>query len=73
MQISDSLRSAAKWAYALLVAGISLAAAFFVYGRRKVAEGDATATLRSDRERLRDAKESGDDQRVEDEWRRSRR
>jgi hypothetical protein len=73
MQISAGFRSAAKWAYALLAAGISLLVAFFVYGRRKAAEGDEAATLRADRERLRDAEESGDDNRILDEWRRGRR
>ena len=68
-----SIKEAAKWCYALLAAGAALLVAFFAYGRRKVAQGDEAATLRSDRERLRDAEASGDDEAVAREWRRSRR
>lgn len=72
-KIAARLKESATWIYLIISAGFILFVGLLFYGQRKVREGDAAATLRSDRERLQDAEESGDDDRILDEWRRSRR
>lgn len=73
MSIVAGFKSACKWIYVIVAAAVATGLGILVYGGKKVAQGDAAATLRADRERLREAEESGDDSRVLDEWRRSRR
>jgi hypothetical protein len=73
MQIIATIKSAARWAWVILVAAGCLIVGILGYGRRKERLGEARGGIEADRERLREAAESGDDSRVLDEWRRSRR
>lgn len=60
------------WTWIATIAGLLAAGLFYGWTRFKqgVDAGDAKATTRADRERLREADESGDPNRLLDEWRR---
>lgn len=73
MSLGAKVSAIWRWFYVIAAAAFATIAGIVLYGKRKVAEGDAAATLRADRERLREAEESGDDDKVLSEWRRTRR
>ena len=64
------IKTAWKWTWAILVAAACLFIGILGYGRRKERLGEEVGGIKADRERLREAEESGDDDRILDEWRR---
>lgn len=60
------------WAWIAAIAGLLVTGLLYGWSRfqQGVSAGDAKASARADRERLREADESGDPNRLLDEWRR---